>query len=985
MSRLGSSRSAWGLALGLGVVFLLSVFLAETDALVVPTVLTVNSTADDGDADLDDDECRTASGDCTLRAAIEQANATDGPHDIEFAIPGAGVHTILPSTPLPGVETTLRILGFTQPGSAAGDVGGTIRIALDGSNAPNSGGLTFELGADGCRVEGLAITRFALGGVRLTGGSSTISKCYLGLDPDGAAAGNGSQGVLVLNGTHAIQDSVISATTTPFRPTPAGILVESGTARISGNYIGTDPSGSEARPNLVGIRLRTDGHQIENNVISSNTISAIAFYVLLPQGQGTRILNNRIGTDASGDNPLPNGSGIAFDETFRNSSDDAENLVEGNLIAHHDGTAIDRPHHDIIRGNTIVENGTAIFIDRGAQNRILENTVAHNTLAIIVGLNFPQAVGNTIRRNSIFDNFMLGIDHRGENISTPNDPGDADEGPNDLQNHPELLSAVGTGSSVLIEGRLESSPSSSFALDFYASDTCPNAPIGSEGQRFVGSTNLSTDSAGLGEFSLTFSGPFGDDFYTATATNSGGSTSEFSPCVGGSGGPGTIEFAQATYRVLERRSDVETIVLEVEIVRTGGLEGDASIEISTADDTAVAPDDYLVSSGTIEFQDGIDAVKTHSIFVVADDVSEPDESFVLRLDALSGGATLGAQRTAEVVLVDESAVAVSFAFAAYSFREDRGEVDVEVRLDSAVDAPVEIEVVSFSGNAQAAVDFSAPSAVLRFQPGETSKPVPIAILQDDSHETTEQFRLDLRVPPDSTSVLPGDFATTTVHIEDDDPPVAGVVQFRVDEIAIGEGSQADSAELHLVRTGGTQGELRYRIEFGFGSAEEDVDFFLSGGEAAKTVVFEDGQDDAIRWVEPIGDDEFERGEFVFVHLIPLDGAVVGQRDIMRIRIDDPSIGDNGGFFFISATGQFIHNVTLREGEASLLGIRRSGNDPPPASVDVVAYDLSTESGIDYEFARETVEFDAGENIKAIVFTALTDSDLEGREDLSTLR
>src|SRR5207248_11756751 len=42
----------------------------------------VNSTADEPDADPADGVCGTASGDCTLRAAIMQANFTTGPNTI---------------------------------------------------------------------------------------------------------------------------------------------------------------------------------------------------------------------------------------------------------------------------------------------------------------------------------------------------------------------------------------------------------------------------------------------------------------------------------------------------------------------------------------------------------------------------------------------------------------------------------------------------------------------------------------------------------------------------------------------------------------------------------------------------------------------------------------------------------------------------------------------------------------------------------------
>src|SRR4051812_44590558 len=58
-------------------------------ARYVPYTFTVNSTADGGDANLGDGICQTSSrGQCTLRAAIEQANARAGRDTITFKIPG---------------------------------------------------------------------------------------------------------------------------------------------------------------------------------------------------------------------------------------------------------------------------------------------------------------------------------------------------------------------------------------------------------------------------------------------------------------------------------------------------------------------------------------------------------------------------------------------------------------------------------------------------------------------------------------------------------------------------------------------------------------------------------------------------------------------------------------------------------------------------------------------------------------------------------
>ena len=78
---------------------------------------TVDSTGDQADATPGDGVC-AGSGGCTLRAAIEEANAFAGADVIAFDIPGKGVHKIAPLSPLPQITGAVTIDGYTQPGAA---------------------------------------------------------------------------------------------------------------------------------------------------------------------------------------------------------------------------------------------------------------------------------------------------------------------------------------------------------------------------------------------------------------------------------------------------------------------------------------------------------------------------------------------------------------------------------------------------------------------------------------------------------------------------------------------------------------------------------------------------------------------------------------------------------------------------------------------------------------------------------------------------
>jgi CSLREA domain-containing protein len=88
------------LALGvLALVLLAASMLVPARAAHASTTFTVNHTGDAGDLKPRDGSCSTlVARICTLRAAIQEANATTGADTIVFDIPTTGVATIAPAS-----------------------------------------------------------------------------------------------------------------------------------------------------------------------------------------------------------------------------------------------------------------------------------------------------------------------------------------------------------------------------------------------------------------------------------------------------------------------------------------------------------------------------------------------------------------------------------------------------------------------------------------------------------------------------------------------------------------------------------------------------------------------------------------------------------------------------------------------------------------------------------------------------------------------
>jgi CSLREA domain-containing protein len=146
----------------------------------------VSSTGDAGDANLSDGVCDDGGGNCTLRAAIEQANARAGLDNIHFGITGAGPHTIQPGTDLPAITDPVIIDGYTRSGASAN------------TNAPNQG-------TNAVLMVALDATNTVTDALRITAGGSTVRGLVINNVNQAAIAllNNGGNTVLIGAALHA--------------------------------------------------------------------------------------------------------------------------------------------------------------------------------------------------------------------------------------------------------------------------------------------------------------------------------------------------------------------------------------------------------------------------------------------------------------------------------------------------------------------------------------------------------------------------------------------------------------------------------------------------------------------------------------------------------------------------------------------------------------------------------------------------------------
>jgi hypothetical protein len=430
-----------------------------------------------------------------------------------------------------------------------------------------------RIGDDGASGLTNVISGNLASGILVAGRKSIVANNYVGTTASGDAV-LPNTGAGIVSGGPEVTIGAVEAVNVISGNTGAGIALSlfNASNSVINNFIGTDVTGKLALPNggdgiVVNGSAAPNHHVIggsyagARNLISGNAGAGISLVTTTdPRGvtayapSGNVIQGNLIGTDITGMAPIPNGGdgidvgpGSIFFPTgnfIGGPTATARNVISGNLgngiqlarlaqntriQANFIGTAAD--------GTSALGNGKdgILIIDpfvnvigaTAGPTAEAGNTIAFNLRNGVTVRDSRQNPGaQRISANSIHDNGLLGID-LADNGPTPNDPGDADTGPNQLQNFPVLTAAFGFNGNLTIYGTLNSAASTAFTLEFFANQAADASGFG-EGQIFLGQANVTTNGSGAVTFNVTFPLPANVAAVSATAIDPNGNTSEFS-------------------------------------------------------------------------------------------------------------------------------------------------------------------------------------------------------------------------------------------------------------------------------------------------------------------------------------------------------------------------------------------------------------------------------------------------------------------------
>ncbi len=456
----------------LGVVFVITLLITGWLFIAHKPVralgFEVDSHFDDssaGDVNPGDCICADIFGACTLRAAIQEANACSGIDTITFS----KAMTITLDTSVGGLPSLDEQVTIDASGvwDTMNDKPG---VTIDGDGGSFSG---LYLGAGMCEVYGLSITNFGGTGIYVVSSANRIG-------------GTGFGQRNVLSGNHT------------------GLTLLSSSTKLNvvhNNYLGLAADGSAGYPNVTGIYI---GNGASSNTIGggginqTNFIAGNTFDGIMMDGSGTdnnSIIGNAIGLASDMLTDVGNGGyGIRIQNGPANSvigDSSSGNIIGYNANAgvflYNVGSGTD-VSHNIIGSNA----SDGVHIHDTSACIVSDNLISSNTIAG-VRVSGASASGNLIWPNSIYSNGGKGILLQ--------------DGSNMAIAAPVIVTAGNSGASGTACG------SCRIALYSDASD---------EGQ--VYHDILWADALGNWSYSGTLTGPN----LTATALDGSGNTSEFS-------------------------------------------------------------------------------------------------------------------------------------------------------------------------------------------------------------------------------------------------------------------------------------------------------------------------------------------------------------------------------------------------------------------------------------------------------------------------
>ena len=422
-------------------------------------------------------------------------------------------------------------------------------------------------------------------------------------------------------------------------------------------------------------------------------------------------------------------------------------------------------------------------------------------------------------------------------------------------------------------------------------------------------------------------------------------------------------FSPSSYTASEHTGVSTLVTVKVELSTSPGET--VTVDYQTSDGTATAGQDYQSVSGTLIFSPE-QTSKTFTMYVLDDDITEPDETVYFKLSNPKNG-TLGAPSQATLTIKDNDALPkVRFSKFVYSVTEG-GTATVKVKLSAAFTKTVKVDFQTSDGTAKAGQDYESVSRTLTFDPGEVSQAIDIATIDDDIIEYNEVFFASLTNPINATLGIP---KNSTLIIKDDDEPLGDDPRIYFDKLIYStiEGGSY-SVKVRLSKSSNKYIYVTYYTNDGTAKAGQDYEgieeeLMFRPGETVKTIR-----------VNTIDDNIDEISELFTLNLgVPVNALLGKTRKTTLVIVDN-----DGSSMPKVSFSKLIYSVT--EGGIATIKVKLSETLDETVSVDYATYNGTAKAGQDYQSTSGTLIFSSGQTSRTFQVTTIDDDIPEGSETL----
>eukprot|EP00929_Paragymnodinium_shiwhaense_P118254 TRINITY_DN90192_c0_g1_i1.p1 TRINITY_DN90192_c0_g1~~TRINITY_DN90192_c0_g1_i1.p1 ORF type:complete len:822 (+),score=227.75 TRINITY_DN90192_c0_g1_i1:178-2643(+) len=216
----------------------------------------------------------------------------------------------------------------------------------------------------------------------------------------------------------------------------------------------------------------------------------------------------------------------------------------------------------------------------------------------------------------------------------------------------------------------------------------------------------------------------------------------------------------------------------------------------------------------------------------------------------------------------EGEVAVAFAARKHTMLESVGKVNIRVTRSGETNCQSVVKYKTRDGGAKAGSDYKETEGELTFKERELFKTFEVEIVDDDEHEKTECFYVDLfdhQVVKGAARAVLGLNQVEMVIVDDDLP---GMLSFSQDQLTVEEAAEAKELEVTVKRDNGGSGKISVSYYTEPDSAKAGYDYEHVAG----SLEFEPGQMSATFKIKIMPKGRYEGTEMFRVYLKDPEGG-----------------------------------------------------------------------------------------------------------------